>query len=324
MVALAVDQGLEVDRILQGSGIAPSLIAQDRSRITADQVASVTRTLWKATGDELFGIGPAPVPHGATRLIGLALVHADDLAAVIERFMEFQRLTPGVPRAMVRTTDGAARITVDTSALRDPDGVITTFLVAAIHRVLGWLVGSRIRLEAVELPQAEPPHTEAYQKVFGAPVFFGADVAAIEFDAELLTAPVVQTEEAWLAYADRAPFDILSQREYGVALGDRVRKILARNLAERVSADEVAKVLAMSPQTLRRRLALEDTSVTEVRDEILRDTAIASLVRGDETIDVLSERLGFSEPSAFRRAFRRWTGSPPRTYQLDGHADGTR
>lgn len=55
--------------------------------------------------------------------------------------------------------------------------------------------------------------------------------------------------------------------------------------------------------------------MTQIREELLRDEAIASLVRGEESIEALSNRLGFSEPSAFRRAFRRWTGNPPRAYQ---------
>lgn len=80
--------------------------------------------------------------------------------------------------------------------------------------------------------------------------------------------------------------------------------------------EDIAAELAMSPQTLRRRLRDEgNTSPREIREQILRDAAISSLVRGEETVTALSRRLGFSEPSAFSRAFRRWTGSPPGSYQ---------
>jgi len=83
------------------------------------------------------------------------------------------------------------------------------------------------------------------------------------------------------------------------------------------SMDDIAARLAMSPQTVRRKLREERTSLREIRDAVLRDAAIASLAKGDETIAELSERLGFSEPSAFTRAFRRWTGSPPGSYRPD-------
>jgi AraC-like DNA-binding protein len=88
-----------------------------------------------------------------------------------------------------------------------------------------------------------------------------------------------------------------------------------RKVDEAVTVDDVAKRLTISAQHLRRLLRDEGTSFREIKEEILRDEAIASLVRGGETVEELSDRLGFSEPSAFRRAFRRWTGNPPGSYR---------
>jgi AraC-like DNA-binding protein len=88
-----------------------------------------------------------------------------------------------------------------------------------------------------------------------------------------------------------------------------------RKADEAVTIDDVAKRLTVSAQHLRRLLRDEGTSFREIREEILRDEAISSLVRGGETVEELSDRLGFSEPSAFRRAFRRWTGNPPGSYR---------
>ncbi len=73
-------------------------------------------------------------------------------------------------------------------------------------------------------------------------------------------------------------------------------------------------MLAVSPPHLRRLLRQEGTSLGRLREEVLCDLAIAGLRRG-EPVDDLSARLGFSEPSAFRRAFKRWTGNTPRAYR---------
>ena len=80
----------------------------------------------------------------------------------------------------------------------------------------------------------------------------------------------------------------------------------------------VAARLAVSAQTLRRRLAAEGTSFQQIRDQLRRDAAIAALATGTVSIEDISRRLGFSEPSAFHRAFKRWTGSAPRSYQPGG------
>lgn len=84
---------------------------------------------------------------------------------------------------------------------------------------------------------------------------------------------------------------------------------------------EVAARLAMSPATLRRRLQAEGTSYQRLKDAVRRDAAITSLVAGHEPIAELAARIGFSEDTAFHRAFRRWTGTTPGAYRLNGAPD---
>jgi AraC-like DNA-binding protein len=115
----------------------------------------------------------------------------------------------------------------------------------------------------------------------------------------------------------RSPAGLLARVQEGADTSDQVRRLVEQGLrgANHPAGDEVAGRLAISPQTLRRKLAAEGTSLREIREQVLRDAAVTSLVRGEESLAELSERLGFSEPSAFTRAFRRWTGSPPSDYR---------
>jgi AraC-like DNA-binding protein len=107
-----------------------------------------------------------------------------------------------------------------------------------------------------------------------------------------------------------------SVRENGGSAAEQVRRILELGLGgDWPSSEQVAARLSVSLQHLRRRLREEGTSFGQIREQILKDAAIASLTRGDEPVSELSARLGFSEPSAFRRAFRRWTGRPPGAYR---------
>jgi AraC-like DNA-binding protein len=144
----------------------------------------------------------------------------------------------------------------------------------------------------------------------------------------LLDQPVVQDEAALRAFLRRAPWDVLARMDYGQEVSAQVRRLLNQALGEGAAdgglpgPEQIAARLAISPQTLRRRLAAERTSFQRVRDRLRRDVAVSALARGDTSIEQLSGRLGFSEPSAFHRAFRRWTGTTPRSYQGSYQATG--
>jgi AraC-like DNA-binding protein len=152
--------------------------------------------------------------------------------------------------------------------------------------------------------------------MFGAPVEFSTSRAALVFDSAALSEPIVRDQEEIEKFLRDSPSGIISQFDFYSSHSDRVRRIIEARLGGRhCTADEIAAGVGMSRQTLRRRLREENTSVTDIKDDVLREAAMASLAKGDETIAALSERLGFSEPSAFTRAFRRWTGGPPRGYR---------
>lgn len=83
-------------------------------------------------------------------------------------------------------------------------------------------------------------------------------------------------------------------------------------------APDIVTRLTVSPQTLRRRLSAEGTSFQQIRDQPRRDMAIMEPASGNTSVEELSQSLGICEPSAFHRAFKRWTGSTPRAYQPCG------
>ena len=72
----------------------------------------------------------------------------------------------------------------------------------------------------------------------------------------------------------------------------------------------------MAPRTLQRRLRGENTSHRQILDRVRRERALRLLPRGELSVAQIAEQLGFSEPSAFNRAFRRWTGRAPSDWRL--------
>jgi AraC-like DNA-binding protein len=316
--AFAIRRGWDVNGILHEAGIPPLLLAEGRARVTEEQGTRIVRALWRLTDDEAFGIGTHPLPRGSFRLLLYGLTGAPDLGAALERAQGFAAAIPALPKLEVSVDEDLARVAWDRFGVADdPDHLLAYTSLAVVHRIMAWGVARPVPLHHVELPFAAPASTEMPDLVFGAPQVYGAACPAITFDAALLRAPLMRDERELDEFIARSPAGLLARVEAGAATTDRVRRLVEQGLRDssHLDGDEIARRLAISPQTLRRKLAAEGTSLREIRETVLRDAAVTSLVDGRESLAEISQRLGFSEPSAFTRAFRRWTGSPPSAYR---------
>lgn len=165
----------------------------------------------------------------------------------------------------------------------------------------------------VHLAYPAPGHAGEYNRVFQAPVTFNAAWNAMHVD------------EAWLthrvAVAPRYVFGILSQ--HAQAMLERLES--SRSFRGRVEMalmpvlhtgsaglDGVAKALGLGRRTLSRRLADEGATFEQVLDDLRHALALHYLAEGKVSITETAYLVGFSDPSAFSRAYKRWTGSSPR------------
>lgn len=321
LVGLAVQRGWDCGELLRRAQISAlsrkGLSREGRFRVSPEQVSLLLTTLVRDTHDELLGLGVGPVPVGTLRMLGYAILGATDLRQALARFQQCRYAVAGIPPVHVSTDGPTTTLSIDLCAVAHPIDVLVDIALAATHRIMAWAIDSQIRLQRVEIPHPHQPDVDDYDVIFDSPISFSADRAALVFPTAALASPIMRNEKDWDDFLRHAPAAILLRRDYAVSLTDRARRILELGLtdAQSMAAGEIAERLQISPQTLRRKLREEDTSLRQIRERMLRDAAIASLTTGAETVAALSQRLGFSEPSAFIRAFRRWTGTSPGTYR---------
>lgn len=311
--------GLDLVPLLQEAQIPPLLLGDDRARVTPAQFARLFRALYRTTQDEFLGLSAVPSRPGTFAMMCHACLGCRDLGAAVERAAAFYGLFPGGPELALETGGGQARFTVRNDFDGDEERFLTECVLAIWHRLCSWLVGRRIPLVHAAFAYPPPPHRGEYDALFDCPVRFGAGRTEAVFDAGWLTAPLLRDEAALDAMLRRAPFDLLSRPEYGTTVAEQVRRTLTRRLRGSPRLPELGEVaarLAVSPATLRRRLRQEGTSFQQLKDDVRRDAAIAGLAEGGEPIAELAARLGFSEDTAFHRAFRRWTGTTPGAYRI--------
>ncbi|MFF0426626.1 AraC family transcriptional regulator [Streptomyces sp. NPDC004520] len=324
-------RGVDPGPLLARAGLPSALLEESRARIPAEQFSQLVRTAWATLDDELIGFGGAPSKVGTFAMMAHVVVHGSrDLREALRRARTFYSLFPAGPRFRLVEpgADGSggtggpdeARLEFDVSGYDDPLHFAAESTVLVAHRFAGWLVRRRIGLRRVEFVHPEPPHAREYVLLFGAPCVFGAGRTAAVFDRADLDEPVLRDGEALKAFLRRAPVDVLVCADQDSTVTGRVRHLIGRALPAGPvpTPEQLADRLSVSPQTLRRQLAAEGTTYQRLRDQVRRDRAIAELAGGRVSIERLSRELGFSEPSAFHRAFRRWTGETPRSYQTRG------
>lgn len=319
LTRFADERGWAVGDLLAGAGLSPLLLRAERVRITEDQLVALVQQVWRITDDEMFGIGRYPLPRGTFRLLCYALLGAPDLRGALDRLSGFLRAIPAIPLEVVLSS-AEVTLLVTLRPRTDFDRLGAVVGLGATSRLLAWMLRRNLTLATVELPFGCTPEIEALVRTLDGPVIFDADRAALVLDRSWLGAPIMRDERDIEELVATSPRALLTRPRYRLSTREQVRRLLESGLHNEniPGADEVAKRLAMSPQTLRRRLADEGASVRELTEEVRRDAAIDALVHKDVSMAALAERLGFSEQSAFTRAFRRWTGTTPGAYRLRG------
>ncbi len=182
-------------------------------------------------------------------------------------------------------------------------------LVARHARTMlaGWFHVTEVRFTH----RVSEANAARYREHFDAPVRFGAEYTELVLPASVLATALSTADPNLLAILLPAAEEKRSRKPADPPVTDQVRRALRTALSnDDAQIDTVAKRLGMTGRSLQRRLKDEDTSFQNLRDEVRRDLADRYLGLGMSFAEI-SFLLGFSEPSAFFRAFKRWTGLTP-------------
>ncbi|MEQ8507390.1 MAG: AraC family transcriptional regulator [Rhodospirillaceae bacterium] len=161
-----------------------------------------------------------------------------------------------------------------------------------------------------------PNKISAHEDYFGCPVIFESELDALLISSDHLSRPNrlgdVGITKFLISHLDQE----IQKHEREQSLVDEVRDAIVRLLSSGVPrASAVAHQLGLSERSLQRRLKDEDISYTEIMEEVRRKLAEGLLVQSDYSLAEVAYLSGFSEQSAFNRAFKRWKNQTPATYR---------
>lgn len=307
--------GMDSAELLTEAGLPPRLLAEPSARVTTTQYARLIRLLWQRLDDEYLGLAAHASLPGTFAMMASGIIHCGTLEKALQRGMRFYRLFPGGPGFTLRREGAHAWLCLRVDAAHDPDHFLGESLLLIWHRLASWLIGQRIELKELCFTYPQPAHVAEYDLLFPGVRRFAADFTGLRFACAHLDQPLLQDERTLKRFLEQAPADLLSPPAGDGSLIVRIQRLLGRDCRRWPDLEQLARRLNCSPQTLRRRLREQGSSFQTIKDQLRRDRAIYLLGRPELSIQDIAEQLGFSEASAFHRAFRKWTRLTPGAYR---------
>ncbi len=317
--AAAAFGGLERSALLARIGLRPEELEDPDGLVAFESYVAAWEAIADAPGNEDLGLrlGAMSSPEFLGAL-GYAMVHAENALAAIRMFDRFSQLVSDTlaPRIEVGDDEVVYRLVWPARIARIPQ-----FADAAVAGQVGLLRA------LTGLPKSVPFLTEVWYQcprpagvdraeALGCRVRYGAPEARSVVRREPLERPLPRHDPALFAYLERHARAVLASVPEGGGVPDRVRRFITEGLRDGEPAQaEIARKLAMSERTLQRRLRESGTSFAAILDAVRQQLSQLYLSEPTVAVHEVAFLLGYSEPSAFHRAFRRWTGVTPQEFR---------
>ena len=315
MLDYAERQGLERERLLQAAGLRADPIDDPDSRIKTASMIKLWRAVIDALDDPCLGLhAGGSIQAKQLGLVGYAIFHSRNLHSAMHRFARYVRILSDAVQFEIEETAQEAAFTWKVhpalAALRHPVELGVALMVALGREI----TGTDISPQRVELPGPQPRDTSEYRRYFGCPVEFDRPIARVSSMRQSLNLPCKAPDPTLLTYLDELAENKMNPLEgREERMSDAVRRALWSMLpGGRPDLWRTAAELGVSVRTLQRRLGEEGSSFSKVLDELRRDLSNELLADRKISVSEVAFMLGYSEPSAFQRAYRRWFSVSPR------------
>jgi len=184
-------------------------------------------------------------------------------------------------------------------------------LYACVMYQARWLTGQNLKYQSLCFPYAEPAHVKQYQTAFDCELKFEEPKHRLSFERRYFSVPI-QSANAQVEHLKAVECrEALARWQSRFSVTKRVNAILAQTYPDFPSIDKVASLLNTSRSCLYRKLQESQTSYQHLINEFKREQSMRLLRETLLSVTEVAEKLGFSDASSFRRAFKGWTGMQP-------------
>jgi AraC-like DNA-binding protein len=319
LINIAIKHGVNANTLLNDVGISAGSVSDPKASITLGQLDALYNACGVSMGNPAFGLHMGNMTRlDSLNLVGSLIGTSNTLSHAVDHYHRFRELLhpfmdmdihiDGKEAALIYSPTIANEITLQPC--------YSEIFLASILKIFSDLTRRPFKLNRVELSYADPGYADIYTSTFDAPVYFNRGMCAMIFDASLLEQPLPgkypELNDSFQIQAEKYLMELDSLN----SVECQIVRYLQENMGIRpISMQDAARRLNVTTRTLQRRLKKENTSYVSIREKIRFKQAQLYLIETSTNIDEIASRLGFSEPTNFYHAFKRWASMSPGEYR---------
>jgi AraC-like DNA-binding protein len=308
--------GIDPNVVLSRYGMSIADLADDDLRIADAKITPIWNDAITISGDPNIGFGAAKLyRRGMFRVLDYVIASAPTLGDSLQRGTRYLSILHDLADLQVEREGELGAITAQLRPTIPLPPAQEDFFMAMITVLSRQLTGLDETPHEVRFRHARPADTSPADGLFRCPVLYGQERTQTVFPMWFLEVECINADSVLAKVVGEHAERIIARLPPQETFVTQVQRVLAERIADDVSVERVARVLHTSPRTLRRRLTESGTGFKEVLAD-LRETMAKRYIDDKRlTLDEIAWLLGFSNTSAFHRAFKRWTGSTPDAYR---------
>lgn len=319
LVAGVEHAGVERERFLAEAGLAALPLDDVLKRVPFSRYQHAVRAALASSGDTALGLhmGEDPSRTGFD-VLGPLVQSSIDLREALEKCLRYAAIATDGPHVELREQASTVTIVLPWLVGESPEiAFMAEFAITGL-----WFQLVRRFVSKASLPHrvyfgySAPAHRAEYTRIFQGREQFSHAFTGIELARDWLDRKRLDHSAELSAVLQARAELLLARIDHAAPAVDRVMSWLgSRDLKTRPGMEATAHELGMSARSLRRRLQAEGTDWSELLERALAEAAKRLLAAPHRSVQEAAYELGFATPTAFARAFKRWTGVTPREFR---------
>ncbi len=308
--------GVSSARFLEAAGLAPEQFTQTYTWVDVEEYDRLLELAVTLTEDPAFGLHWSQrSPFNKLDVFTILAANAPNLRAALDSMLSFQEILWRRSEIDAVDREGALFVRYRPAGSELGRRVRSELTIYGIVRLLRYAGFPEQAVRRVSFAHEAPSYAGEYMSAYAVAPMFDQPVSGVEIAQPWLERPLGDANTELYHVLKSQAHRVLDRIQRSTGYAGRMRDYLAGVLPHLPDMPETARVMGLSVRSLRRRLADEGSSYTQLVEEAQYDLARQLLQDPTRAIKQIGFDVGFTTAAAFDRAFKRWTGESPAVYR---------